>query len=829
MCRAWVFEAWPLGGFSGGGTVVYLRTVGADASTVRNGFTFSFGKGDVKLAARNATLLSEQLVQVVTPPVPPSVGALPRTARVYFSCFQFERVQQVALGRHVATFAFWNERPRRLPHCFDAAMCDRPPALLDHVAGIAVRSRSPARLGMLMPRALPPGGKCQDWKALRAARYPMECQRVAGHLAAKWEGIVRNSKRSRYAGCTLWRTRRSPVARVIYYENTAAGGGCDIIRDGGHCICLGAAAATPLQSACGRSLSALFGYRKDLAHATSALRDPCESTLTQAGWYRARARPCLVKVLNSIPLPMMHEFELPGAIGYHNVTTVDPTAPFTLDIVLAVHSSPVAELLDAMASALDTQVQATVWIYQKGQLTSQERKRLNAFQRLQVKWKRLENVGRCDHSYLTHIARRYDTLPALTLFLKDTTFAHVHVGYASKLLTFLRRLPAPVDFWGARPLGRAKPDWEMKKYGSDLCRNDFIKKKRHGRTCYKSDSNYIRAGMLLGAWRSQMGLPNGSTYKFVPGGIFAASREAIRRTPLPVYERLQKEVSRGANLEAGHFMERSWFATFNGAQRHRRISWLRSSLAVYTIELDINRAVEPAPCNRSFDNLTAHRSQIECIFFTSYQNRLLLAAARARGWDARPILNAAVAHKLKRAPHLHDVLASFDYSAYFSSASGLTLNVPIVLEAIGGSTLTTSGASMAVLPSPGSNAHSVSTAAIVRRHTSAVAEINEMWLNASSPLLLANWPTAENDDYSLQTLLEDPRWTGRRLTAVLPRDDDEAGGPSSMLILPERLAVWWSWWTCEAKGHGTIDLGRARQSHCCKPGDLESHARGAAL
>ena len=122
-----------------------------------------------------------------------------------------------------------------------------------------------------------------------------------------------------------------------------------------------------------------------------ALRDPCESTLTQAGWYRARARPCLVKVLNSIPLPMMHEFELPGAIGYHNVTTVDPTAPFTLDIVLAVHSSPVAELLDAMASALDTQVQATVWIYQKGQLTSQERKRLNAFQRLQVKWKRLEN------------------------------------------------------------------------------------------------------------------------------------------------------------------------------------------------------------------------------------------------------------------------------------------------------------------------------------------------------------------------------------------------------------------------------------------------------
>ena len=132
-------------------------------------------------------------------------------------------------------------------------------------------------------------------------------------------------------------------------------------------------------------------------------------------------------------------------------------------------------------------------------------------------------------------------------------------------------------------------------------------------------------------------------------------------------------------------------------------------------------------------------------------------------------------------------------------------------------------------PSPGSNAHSVSTAAIVRRHTSAVAEINEMWLNASSPLLLANWPTAENDDYSLQTLLEDPRWTGRRLTAVLPRDDDEAGGPSSMLIRPERLAVWWSWWTCEAKGHGTIDLGRARQSHCCKPGDLESHARGAAL
>ena len=160
----------------------------------------------------------------------------------------------------------------------------------------------------------------------------------------------------------------------------------------------------------------------------------------------------------------------------------------------------------------------------------------------------------------------------------------------------------------------------MKKYGSDLCRNDFIKKKRHGRTCYKSDSNYIRAGMLLGAWRSQMGLPNGSTYKFVPGGIFAASREAIRRTPLPVRAGCKRKsaaarISRRATLWSARGLPPSMERSGTGA------SLMRSSLAVYTIELDINRAVEPAPCNRSFDNLTAHRSQIECIFFTSYQNR----------------------------------------------------------------------------------------------------------------------------------------------------------------------------------------------------------------
>jgi hypothetical protein len=43
-------------------------------------------------------------------------------------------------------------------------------------------------------------------------------------------------------------------------------------------------------------------------------------------------------------------------------------------------------------------------------------------------------------------------------------------------------------------------------------------------------------------------------------GIFAATRERIHRYPLQLYQHLIKDMNHHSNPEAGHYMERSWFA-----------------------------------------------------------------------------------------------------------------------------------------------------------------------------------------------------------------------------------------------------------------------------
>ena len=138
----------------------------------------------------------------------------------------------------------------------------------------------------------------------------------------------------------------------------------------------------------------------------------------------------------------------------------------------------------------------------------------------------------------------------------------------------LRRLPTPtLELWGARSTLTDKPSFEMETYQSDTCRNRYLSATVKGRwkKCYASDgeSSYKRASVRpvttpthcthtplqprpilhrmegtpcceeafesapsqLGKWRRKFGLDTRATsYRFIPGGVFAASRRAIQHT-----------------------------------------------------------------------------------------------------------------------------------------------------------------------------------------------------------------------------------------------------------------------------------------------------------
>jgi len=337
MCdRSLVRTCFPHGGPSVGGTRVWLSGSFFNERSAAS-VTFSFGP-DLQLRSTNVTLITVHgLVEVVTPPVPASAGALPRTARVFLTgaCrgATISDRSPSSGPNAVATFTFWTTAPSRLPRCFGPSdRCDRPPLLFDRLSSLP--PVYPSARNAVMLRSLPPGSRCTDWPAL-SALTESRCHMMALRLPrAHWEGRV-EARAGGFEGCVLWLgsgAAHTMVLRVQYQSacpvgrcgrakgqgkgkgrggdvtaatatTMAAGAGCDLWPRGGRCLCLGLPPKPLLQDACAKHLVSLYGPPRDLGAATEIKADPCEE--------RARQRPCLVALQRSIPAPQQHEFETP--------------------------------------------------------------------------------------------------------------------------------------------------------------------------------------------------------------------------------------------------------------------------------------------------------------------------------------------------------------------------------------------------------------------------------------------------------------------------------------------------------------------------------------
>ena len=156
----------------------------------------------------------------------------------------------------------------------------------------------------------------------------------------------------------------------------------------------------------------------------------------------------------------------------------------SIDIVVAMHTAPVATMIRALLLALPlgdsrSVTACRIFIYKKGPtLSPSERvaieaavKEAAAAAELRIV-DGLRNTGRCDHSYLTHVVNHRDDVADVTLFLKDTAMAHVHIGAGARLLAFARRLPdRGLHFWCARTISHA-PCWFVQdRYASEQCRD----------------------------------------------------------------------------------------------------------------------------------------------------------------------------------------------------------------------------------------------------------------------------------------------------------------------------------------------------------------------
>jgi hypothetical protein len=166
---------------------------------------------------------------------------------------------------------------------------------------------------------------------------------------------------------------------------------------------------------------------------------------------------------------------------------------------------------------------------------------------------KLENVGRCDHTYLYHIIQNYDNLADVTIFLPGSADMSYKIERAKRQVLEVEKHKNTV-FIGSR-----HNDVKTHHYNFQL---DEWKASDSRNYSVNSENKLLLADIRpFGKWYESH-FKDIVVHYVVLSGIFAVSREHIRQHPKSYYEKFIKELSTSSNPEVGHYFERSWNAIF---------------------------------------------------------------------------------------------------------------------------------------------------------------------------------------------------------------------------------------------------------------------------
>ena len=180
----------------------------------------------------------------------------------------------------------------------------------------------------------------------------------------------------------------------------------------------------------------------------------------------------------------------------------------------------------------------------------------------------LPNVGRCDHSFVYFITTIYPKIFAgkhresIAVFLKDQFSTSNHHGSQLRSFKSLVSLASSSNGFGClsekylRRLPRASAYHDkhaLLKFHLSRYRNNY----EGGSNSVPFKSSYANLGEYL---ESLNAIPSQDVVPVCYGGVFAASVENIYKINIKVWIKMEDTLTRGDNIEEGHFAERSWAA-----------------------------------------------------------------------------------------------------------------------------------------------------------------------------------------------------------------------------------------------------------------------------
>ena len=177
----------------------------------------------------------------------------------------------------------------------------------------------------------------------------------------------------------------------------------------------------------------------------------------------------------------------------------------------------------------------------------------------------INNVGRCDHTYLYHIIKNYNNLADITIFLPGSCDMDYKMYKTNILLNAINKHNKAVFLYESKfnNVQLELYDFKLELYTASNIKNKLI-----------NPESMLKLALIrpYGNWyKSKF---NNKIINYVSYyGIFSIAKKDILQYPLIYYNNLITELKFSSNPEVGHYFERSWEAVFYPMNNTLKISY----------------------------------------------------------------------------------------------------------------------------------------------------------------------------------------------------------------------------------------------------------------
>ena len=169
----------------------------------------------------------------------------------------------------------------------------------------------------------------------------------------------------------------------------------------------------------------------------------------------------------------------------------------------------------------------------------------------------VNNVGRCDHTYLYHIIKSYDRLSDITIFLPGSANMDNKYGNAVNLINQIKKNNSAVF----ANVAMAKES--IRKTFADFYLDEWKASDEKNKSINPENALEPSKHRPFGTWYDNYIAYSNPVKAHVYFGIFSVAREDITQNPKRYYEDLIADLSNTSNPEVGHYFERAWVAIFS--------------------------------------------------------------------------------------------------------------------------------------------------------------------------------------------------------------------------------------------------------------------------